>query len=244
MTDEHETPLTPEQDQEVRRLLADARHTEPMPPDVVARMDGVIADLADEPSRRAPVVHLAARRRRVASLLVAAAAVVVVGIGIGQVVDTSGNGGDSDTAADSGGSSVEDEAPESMSGDAGSGEGADTGAPSARQPDTLTGEAFVAGSKLIQVNPDALSRDLAKVQSYADRADLAAAAPTDQSSTYRRVSRACRSGDWGTGTFVPVRYGSQPAVVAFRQPLGDVQVAEVYLCGNPDPVRSLTLPAP
>ena len=43
---------------------------------------------------------------------------------------------------------------------------------------------------------------------------------------------------------MPVRYGSQPAVVAFRQPLGDVQVAEVYLCGNPDPVRSLTLPAP
>ena len=243
MTDEHETPLTPEQDQEVRRLLEDARHTEPMPPDVVSRMDAVIADLADEPSRRAPVVHLAARRRRVASLLVAAAAVAVVGIGIGQVVGTSDNGGDSDTAADSSGSAVEDDAPESLNGDAGSGEGADSDAQSARQPDTLTGEAFVAGTKLFQINPDALSRDLAKVQSYADRADLAAA-PTDGTSAYRRVSRACRSGDWGSGTFVPVRYGSQPAVVAFRQPLGDVQVAEVYLCGNPDPVRSLTLPAP
>ena len=243
MTDEHETPLTPEQDQEVQRLLADARHTEPMPPDVAARMDRVIADLADEPSRRAPVVHLAARRRRVASLLVAAAAVAVVGIGIGQVVGTSGNGGDSDTASDAGGSAVEGEAPNSLNGDAGADQGADSDAPSARQPDTLTGESFVPANKLPQVSPDALSRDLAKVQSFADRAELAAA-PTDSVSAYRRVSRACRSGDWGSGTFVPVRYGSQPAVVAFRRPLGDVQVAEVYLCGNPDPVRSLTLPAP
>ncbi len=71
-----------------------------------------------------------------------------------------------------------------------------------------------------------------------------AAAPTETTRAYRKVSRACRSGDWGSGAFVPVRYGSEPGVVVFRRPLGDVQVAEVYLCGNPDPVRSLTLPAP
>ena len=39
--------LTPTEEQ-VRRLLADARHTEPMPDDVAARLDGVLADLPDE----------------------------------------------------------------------------------------------------------------------------------------------------------------------------------------------------
>ncbi|MET0524195.1 MAG: hypothetical protein ABWZ91_05295 [Nocardioides sp.] len=241
MTDEQETPLTPEQDQEVRHLVGEARHTEPMPADVVARLDRVLEDLADEPSRRAPVVHLARRRRRVASLLVAAAAVVVVGIGIGQVVGTSGSdsGGDADSAAD--GQASADDQGGSASGEAG---GADSVAPEREQNgDTLGEESFVAG-KLFKLRPEELSADLARVQQYAG-GDYSAAAPTDSSARlYRKVSRACRSGDWGTGTFVPVKYGSQPGVVVFRRPLGDVQVAEVYLCGNPDPVRSLTLPAP
>jgi hypothetical protein len=236
MTDEPETPLTPDQDQEVRRLLEDARHTEPMPPDVVARMDRVLDDLADEPSRRAPVVHLARRRRRVASLLVAAAAVVVVGVGIGQVVGT-GSDGDADSSS-AGGSA--DDAPAAQSD--GAGDSAESVAPERNQgADTLGEESFVSG-KLFKLRPDELSADLARVQSYAVANDLSTAAADAR--VYRQVSRACRSGDWGAGTFVPVRYGSQPGVVVFRRPLGDVQVAEVYLCGNPDPVRSLTLPTP
>jgi hypothetical protein len=39
--------LTPEQE-EVRRLLADARHVDPMPDDVVDRLDQVLAGLATE----------------------------------------------------------------------------------------------------------------------------------------------------------------------------------------------------
>jgi len=240
MTDEPETPLTPDQDQEVRRLLGEARHTEPMPPDVVARLDRVLDDLADEPSRRAPVVHLARRRRRVASLLVAAAAVVVVGIGIGQVVGTSGSGGDADSAASG---EAEDQGDTPLSD--GAGDSAENAAPEREQgADTLGEESFVSG-KLFKLRPDELSADLARVQLYVDSGDLAAA-PTDTAAArvYRKVSRACRSGDWGSGAFVPVKYGSQPGVVVFRRPLGDVQVADVYLCGNPDPVRSLTLPAP
>jgi hypothetical protein len=238
MTDEQETPLTPEQDQEVRRLLGEARHTDPMPPDVVARLDRVLDDLSDEPSRRAPVVHLARRRRRVASLLVAAAAVVVVGIGIGQVVGTVGS---SDGDADTAGSAAEDQGDRNLS-EAG---GGDNAAPE-RDPgsDTLGDQDFVSG-KLFKLRPEELSMDLVKVQAYADASNSLAAAPKDNPTrVYRKVSRACRSGDWGTGTFVPVKYGSQQGVVVFRRPLGDVQVAEVYLCGNPDPVRSLTLPAP
>ena len=78
-------PLTPAEE-EVRRLLAEARHTGPTPPDVVARLDRVLGDLSQEPVRTAPVVDLARRRRRVGTLLVAAAAVVAIGVGVGQVI--------------------------------------------------------------------------------------------------------------------------------------------------------------
>ncbi len=44
--------LTPHQAERVRRLLAEARHTEPMPDDVAARLDRVIAGLADDPESR------------------------------------------------------------------------------------------------------------------------------------------------------------------------------------------------
>ena len=47
-----ETPLDPSEDARIRALLADARHTEAMPADVVARLDRVLAGLATE---RAPV---------------------------------------------------------------------------------------------------------------------------------------------------------------------------------------------
>jgi hypothetical protein len=238
MTDKPDSPLTPAQEDEVRRLLADARHTEPMPPDVVSRMDGVLDDLAAEPSRRAPVVHLAARRRRAASLLVAAAAVVVVGIGIGQVVGTVGTGEDSDSGVSA--DATREDAPNAAAGDA----GADDSKPE-RKPerDAVTNGIFQSG-KLFKLRPDELSQDLTKIQSDAVAGKLAALPTEAGVSGYRSVSRSCRAGDWGSGTFVPVRYGSLPAVVVFRKPLGDVQVAEVYLCGNPEPVRSLTLPAP
>ena len=71
--------LTPEEEQ-VRRLLADARHTEPMPADVAARLDEVLAGLPrdapgpgplqpavadlDAAPAPAPRPHLAGRRRR------------------------------------------------------------------------------------------------------------------------------------------------------------------------------------
>ena len=42
------TPPSPEQEDRMRRLLADARHDEPVPDDVVARLDRVLADLRAE----------------------------------------------------------------------------------------------------------------------------------------------------------------------------------------------------
>ena len=97
--------LPPEQEA-VRRLLADARHDGPPPPDVVARLDETLASLvaeresertagpAAEHDDRSPgrVVDLGSRRRRVASIgLLAAASVVVAGVAIGQVLPRGGN---------------------------------------------------------------------------------------------------------------------------------------------------------
>ena len=94
MTDEpDDLPADPDTEA-VRRLLADARHTGPMPDDVADRMDAVLTDLAAGPVESptpvpapadAIVAYLATqRRRRATGLLVAAAAVVVGGVVIAQ----------------------------------------------------------------------------------------------------------------------------------------------------------------
>jgi hypothetical protein len=93
-----------DEDETIRRLLAQARHDEPLPPAVAERLDGVLADLVAERAtaaagptsdpvavearddRPAEVVDLSARRRRrLGTLVAAAAAVVVAGIGVGQL---------------------------------------------------------------------------------------------------------------------------------------------------------------
>ncbi|HQR28731.1 MAG TPA: hypothetical protein PLP61_16930, partial [Nocardioides sp.] len=45
-----EPELTPEQEDRVRGLLAEARHTAPLPADVAARLERVLADLGEERS--------------------------------------------------------------------------------------------------------------------------------------------------------------------------------------------------
>src|SRR4051812_28598855 len=110
MTDEPDAlpDLTPDQEADVRRLLADARHEEPIPAEVGERLDRVLAGLShDEPgaSGVAPVIDLAARRRRrnAAAVLAGAAAVVVTGFGIGQGIDVGSSDDSSDaTSADAG----------------------------------------------------------------------------------------------------------------------------------------------
>src|SRR5690349_18717222 len=94
-------------DDQVRRLLAEARHDEPIPDDVAARLDEVLAGLPDDRLVDRPVVDLAARQRRknVRTWVLAAAAVVVVGIGINQV-DWSGVGSAGNDSADSGAASA------------------------------------------------------------------------------------------------------------------------------------------
>ena len=54
----------PQQQEAVRRLLAEARHDEPVPADVAARLDGVLAQLAAEGPGGRPAPARAGRRRR------------------------------------------------------------------------------------------------------------------------------------------------------------------------------------
>lgn len=235
MTDS-DNPLTPEEE-EVRRLLAESRHTGPTPPDVVARLDRVLDDLAQEPDRVAPVVDLARRRRRVASLLVAAAAVVVIGIGVGQLVTP--DPASQTTSAESGAAAEQPDAGQDNSKAGGQSRSSkDAAVPSNTTPqeqglfplrrDHLTDD-VLSLSRLAVVKPQPKSGE--SFQAQAGSADQA-------------VGAACRVDEWGQGRFVPVSYGGAPAVVVFRHPQGDTQVADLFLCGSEQPVRSVTLPAP
>jgi hypothetical protein len=234
-------PLSPEEE-EVHRLLAQSRHTGPTPPEVVARLDRVLDDLAHEPDRAAPVVDLARRRRRVASLLVAAAAVVVVGIGVAQLVPPD-SGGDTSVA----GASREQESADSNAAQpkTDAGVGADAAEPDGK-PATMTPRNSQKDSALFELRQDHLTDDLGKLRQLDTDAQepLAQAYRAGPRSADRAAGVACGAASWGRGRFVPVSYGGAPAVLVLRRPLGDTQVADVFLCGSEEPVRSVTLPAP
>lgn len=90
-------PLPSSDEAALRRLLAEARHDEPVPADVAARIDRALGDAAahDAAVVRAGPVGLApvasSRRRRVRVLLAAAAAVAVAGVGAEQVLRQGGS---------------------------------------------------------------------------------------------------------------------------------------------------------
>lgn len=220
MTDDPD--LTPEQETRVRRLLTDARHAAPIPEDVVARLDRVLAQLAvDDTDDAGRVVSLAARRRRrVGSLLVAAAAVVAVGIGLGQVVG--GSNGGADTASNDAASTLRE-------------------APEAAGTDTVPAPTYAFTSP-VPIHPDRFSRDVTRIQRLADTV-YGAEAP-GPTSTDERSAFACSPAAWGSGTFVPVTYAGEPAVLVLRRVTGDTQVVDLFECGSSDPLRSITLPAP
>ena len=221
--------LTPEQDA-VRRLLAEARHDGPTPPEVVARLEESLAGLQAERTRvadTAPVVDLAARRRRfVGAGVLAAAAVVVAGVALGQVLPQGGSDSDNASSAesfDSGGSADPRAGGEDDGGDA-----------AAESPEELSAK-VPSPQELPELSlDDDLDEVLTSLRSDSRRvATLSADALV-----------ACQVGEVGQGRQVPVRLDGQPGLVVFRAAQGPRQQADVYLCGDPEPVRTLTLPAP
>jgi hypothetical protein len=207
-----EPDLTPEE-QQVRRLLADARHDEPMPDDVVDRLDRVLADLS--PARPDPVRdHVAERRRRrLRNLVLAAAAVVVVGVGISRIdLPTGGDDADSGTSAF--------DSPEAASRDAG-GDSALAGEPG---PVVLHSGTFER-----QVRRYAAGRPLSTLSD--ERATQSA--PGD--------SAACAGP--GHGRRVAAVYDGEPAVLVVHPVRDGTRRVDLYLCGSGEPLRSTTVPA-
>lgn len=211
----------------VSRLLAGARHTTPLPTDVAARLDEVLADLrrtrpAAGPVRSTVVVPIASRRRRrLTTGLVAAAAVVAVGVALPHV--TGGLDGSSDTASDTAAGGSSD------TGDQLSREGS---AESQTVPEDPAGDPGAGAGEMAplpSVSPDRFRRDALRARPQAV-ASYTAAAP------------AC--GVLPAGDVVPVRYQDQDGYLVFGAPASSRQRVELYLCPDGELVRRAVIPAP
>ncbi len=250
-----EPEATPEQQAHVRRLLAGARHEGPVPPEVAARLDDVLAALVAEgpgsvdpppPPPAAPVLDLAARRRRRAGgLLLAAAAVVVAGVGLGQVVGkTGGSSDDSSSTAGDASAEVADAPREAGPDDA---DGAAL-APSAIPPGADADPELPGPS----AEEDRSPVPRLTTSDFADRAAQLQRRPgylvTDAETLVTSPELAqdpmyvCEGGGFGTGRLLGVLYNGQPAVLAFRPPMGETQAADLLQCGSGRLLRSITLP--
>lgn len=237
---EQQPDLSPEQAQEVRRLLADARHSEPIPTDVAARLDRVLAELAtqelaDPHDEGTSVVALASRRRRrVVSVLVAAAAVVAVGVGLDQLIQAGGGGSSSSSmpAADRA------RVTEGSSGSAAQQRHHQPHSSFDAQKDAAAAPQM-AVPDVVRIRADHFSADVGRARRLA-RQELDRTSGTHDT---RSTATECTPGDWGSGTFVPVRYDGHRGVLVFRRANGDTQVADLFSCGSSDVLRSITLPA-
>lgn len=246
---------TPDQETAVRRLLAEARVTEPLPADLAARLDGVLVGLGEEREGSPPVqaghtAALASRRRRASILLVAAAAVVAIGVGIGQVVGdqsaTEGSSSDAGAGTDGGGNLLGEDRPnaaqdraEAAPDEPGS---LPPGSPSSPPLTTTVGrvraDSFTSDvrelRRALPVNAaDAVRGEF--VQPDADRL------PSGFLFTERAFD--CAPAPWGPGVLVPVYFEGSPGVLAYRPVTGEIQVVHLVQCGTGETLRSTTLQA-
>lgn len=253
MTDDHDQ--TDAAAAAVRRLLGEVRHDEPMPADVAARMDRVLADLATTPNGAGepvagPVVELApdprpdepmpstdatvtrlpvARRRRAAALLGAAAAIVVGGVVLAQNLPTGG------TASQTAGGAASSEGDQYAAGGQ-SGKAPvrpPTASDSAGQPSPGSVRATVRDGRVVVRRPS-FSADA-----------LAGRALLGGQDTRRVVqpAAACFAPSGGEQV-VAALYDRAPAVLVYHRSDGSTQVVDLVLCGSSRPIRSVTLPAP
>jgi hypothetical protein len=223
-SEEDETPELAE----VRRLLADARHDEPMPADVAERMGRVITGLGDESAvaRSEPTAAVipisGARRRRAAGLLVAAAAIVVGGVVFQNVhLSSSGESSPSSAAAeDSGGEQSFD-----------SGNTGHSGPQVQQTPDPTKAVSPVKVHPRRFASDAIMARRELKGVSYSANLDTAARA-----AGCIDVPRRAH--------VVPATYKHAPAALVFQRPRGGTQVVDLYVCPSPEPIRSTTLSVP
>jgi hypothetical protein len=235
--------LSPEEDV-VRRLLAQARHDEPTPDDVVARLDAQLADLraerlvdtASSPGTTAtdpsPVTDLAAargRRRRVPALLAAAAAVVVGGVALTTMT---GNGTDSadDAAASDAGGAAEGAPPYSSEdradSDAGSGQlSRERSDSEPASPQSVTAVPVLTDDGSLRDDV----RRLVDVRATADTLDETGPAWPE-----------CATTPLPDGEVRWVLVDDRPGAVVVLEATERRQPVEVWLCGDSDALRTYT----
>ena len=233
--------LTPQQEEHVRRLLAEARHDEPVPAEVVDRLDRVLADLPrDRPGTGglAPVIDLAARRRRrnAAALLAAAAAVIVAGFAIGQVIDV---GASSDDDSAGGGSAAAPADRDAEKQELGSGD--DSATATDGGADEVPSEASGSGNPVpLRLTSSNLEQDLTRqLKRYTSSHSDAPAAPGAFAAVGCEPGAA---GKYGLGELFPALYDGEPAVLVLRPAAGQTQRADVLACGTATELDSATVP--
>lgn len=238
-----EPELTPQQDEQVRRLLAEARHDAPIPADVAARLDDVLAGLTRDEAApdTAPVVDLAARRRRrnASVLLAAAAAVIVGGFGIGRVIDVGGNDSDAGGAGTAADSAVERE----PSVEAGSEDAAGGTSEESAAPET---DAQLRDGEPLRLSSESLASD---VEAQLPLAAAAPSAPGDDGAANIAPQEAnpCATAAppaYGDGEFFAAFYDGIPALLVLRPAQGDRQRADVLDCDTAEQLDSVELPVP
>ena len=262
----HESEPTPAEEQ-VRRLLAEARHNAPMPEDVATRLDRVLSGLSDE-RRDAEIADrsvavaadlAAARRRRTArNLLIAAAAVVAVGFGLNAADLTlssdQADSGASDAVGAGDSAGVGAPVAEAAPLDAlGSGDRAqvENDGPTREEVETTDGATLDyqgTAAPLARLSEERFGTQVRRLQSGAWSTTLRDNSASKGVDGLFGVGRALRPGcstqGWGAGLLVPVRYDGSLGALVFRDPHGETQVVDLFLCGTEEPTRSITLPAP
>lgn len=239
-------PLSPEQEEQVRRALAAAARAEDaaapatMPPAVAARLDVVLAELVQGRTQTdaVPEDHdeLARHRsRRRLNVLVAAAALAVIATAGGVVLNDGFGGGGSDNASTAssgaqGGTAYDQSAPQP-----------EAAAPSA-SPGSGSGTARTVTEPRLRSN--SLASDVRRVARSVNAGALVAdgtgkhALRSDAATCDRPT--APRDAD-----VVDVLLDGEPATLVLDHVVDGAREARVYSCADPStPTATTTVPAP
>lgn len=227
--------MTSEDD--VRRMLADARHRDEMPAEVAARLEAAIAAEADEGTGNHTRAPMPARWRRYAITagLVAAAAVVVIGVGVPAM----NQGQDAASSADTAGAPPDRE--NALSEEESSGAGATDGDRALSQLNE-SGSAFDLAPKSDGRLSGGLVPVVRRHQFDADvRRVLTDPVLRRQPSTEARTQR-CETPDRPRSNLrVAITYRDRPSVLLAYPRKGDVRRVDVFSCATQQLVRTTTL---
>lgn len=241
--------MTHEEQEAVRRALAATPPEDPMPPQVVTRLEAVIADLAAvraseqsapqrdrsgdaaDPGPGAPVTDLEERRRRRwPRVLVAAASVSALAYGVGAVLQDLGPTAETAASDAQAGGTVDERQAEG---------GADTGAgglapQEAAPPGAEGGPQPLTDGRVVELRATSLRRDVLRSLGE-DRV----AANTDgllaerDAQRYSRRDGTCVLPEVDPGDDVSAaRLDGRRATLVVRAARDGTRVADVYWCGD------------